>query len=144
MKGGAYIVAVVLSAGRAVHAQEPIVRPAVAFSGASVKLSKVSGAGYDVAGNGNVSLRGFDARMLIRDAYDLRHFNSIKEGPAWLSSESFDIRAIPAEGTRRDQIPLMLQSLLMDRFKLRAHWEIRMSRCIPSNWRDLTELSRLA
>ena len=42
MKVGSCIVATVLSAGLAVHAQEPIVRPGVAFSGASIKLSKVS------------------------------------------------------------------------------------------------------
>jgi len=122
---GPCLVATVLSAGLAVHAQEPIVRPALAFNGASIKLSTFPGVGYDVADNGNVSLHGYDARMLIRDAYDLGHFKRIKEGPDWLSSQSFDVRAIPAQGASRDQVPLMLQSLLIDRFKLRAHWDIR-------------------
>ena len=126
MKIGPYLVATVLSAGLAAHAQEPIVRPAVEFNGASIKLSRFNGVEYlYLADNGNVSARGYDARMLIRDAYDLTHFNQIKEGPAWISSDSFDLRAIAGQGARPDQIPLMLRSLLIDRFKLRAHWEIR-------------------
>lgn len=125
MKVGPYVVASVLSAGLVVDAQEPIVRPAIAFDGVSIKLSKLTGWRHDVAGNGNLTLAGFSARMLISDAYGLNHFNQIKEGPAWLASEKFEIRAIPAEGAPPDQNPLMFQSLLIDRFKLRAHWEIR-------------------
>jgi len=33
--------------------------------GLGPSLSKFSGTGYDAAGNGNVSLQGFDARMLM-------------------------------------------------------------------------------
>jgi uncharacterized protein (TIGR03435 family) len=119
------LLVVVLITGLAAQSQEPIVRPAVEFNGASIRPTKIPGWSYDVSDNGNVSLRGFDVRMLIRDAFDLRHFKQIKEGPAWLSSESFEIRAIAGQKVPRDQVWVMMQSLLIDRFKLRAHWEIR-------------------
>ena len=124
MKIGPYVVATVLSAGLAVHAQEPIVRPAVGFNGASIKPIK----GYccwsvDVPEHGNIAFRG-TALFLISYAYDVKHPKVIKQDPAWLSSEYFQVRAIPDDGVARDQTPLMMQSLLIDRFKLRAHWEI--------------------
>ena len=66
------LAAMVLSSGLAVQAQEPIVRPSAEFNGASIKLNKEwRRVGFDVTGNGNVSLEGFTVQMLIRDAYDL-------------------------------------------------------------------------
>jgi uncharacterized protein (TIGR03435 family) len=52
---------------------------------------------------------------------------SVKEhqitGPDWLRTERYDIVATVPPGTPKDQIPLMLQSLLADRFKLALHRE---------------------
>jgi uncharacterized protein (TIGR03435 family) len=118
----------ILGAGLAVQAQEPISNAAVAFSGASVKLNKATPVwwGFDVSDDGRrVEFRG-TVWTLIASAYDIEHPKQrIKQAPDWLSSEYFEVRAIPAEGAPRDHIPLMTQSLLIDRFKLRAHWEIR-------------------
>jgi uncharacterized protein (TIGR03435 family) len=46
-------------------------------------------------------------------------------GPAWINSEGYDIEAKSAENTDPNQIWLMWQSLLADRFKLRLHRETR-------------------
>ena len=54
-------------------------------------------------------------------------------GPAWMGDSAsdwadgpkFDILAKLAEGTSRDQVPAMLQSLLTNRFKLTTHREYR-------------------
>jgi uncharacterized protein (TIGR03435 family) len=46
-------------------------------------------------------------------------------GPAWLGSDRFDIIARFAPHSTDDQVPLMLQSLLSDRFKLILHRETK-------------------
>jgi len=47
-------------------------------------------------------------------------------GPDWLKSERYDIVATLPSGASRDQMPLMLQSLLADRFKLTLHRESKV------------------
>jgi uncharacterized protein (TIGR03435 family) len=61
-------------------------------------------------------------RLLINAAYRLAGYQYIGL-PAW--SDRFDIAARAPEGTPADQMPLMLQSLLADRFKMVAHRETR-------------------
>jgi uncharacterized protein (TIGR03435 family) len=45
--------------------------------------------------------------------------------PRWAQTERFDIEARAPEGTTKDQMRLMMQSLLADRFKLAIHYETR-------------------
>jgi uncharacterized protein (TIGR03435 family) len=47
------------------------------------------------------------------------------EGPSWLDADCFAISAKMPEGSTRDQLPAMLQALLIERFKLAAHKEER-------------------
>lgn len=47
-------------------------------------------------------------------------------GPAWMASERYDIVAKLPDGTSKEQISQMLQSLLAERFKLQAHQESKM------------------
>ena len=42
-------------------------------------------------------------------------------GPDWIASERFDINATLPEGTRRDQLPEMMQTLLTDRLEMKHH-----------------------
>ena len=49
-------------------------------------------------------------------------------GPAWMDSERYDVQAKTdcSGGTfSRERLQLMVQSLLEDRFQLKAHWETR-------------------
>jgi uncharacterized protein (TIGR03435 family) len=46
-------------------------------------------------------------------------------GPDWLATERFDIEATTDHPINKDQAMLMLQSLLAERFKLKAHRENR-------------------
>jgi uncharacterized protein (TIGR03435 family) len=73
----------------------------------------------------NVSGNRFDYAMplvtLIASAYQIKTYQIV--GPDWLNSQRFEIHAIIPEGAPRDQIPAMLQTLLEDRFKLKAHLE---------------------
>ena len=59
---------------------------------------------------------------LIQDAYKLQEYQV--SGPDWISSDRYDIFAKIPEG-RRDQVKLMLQALLADRFKLTHHSETK-------------------
>lgn len=58
-------------------------------------------------------------KELIAVAYDVKAYQI--SGPAWLATERFDIVATMPEGSKKEDAPAMLQSLLQDRFKLTAH-----------------------
>jgi bla regulator protein BlaR1 len=47
------------------------------------------------------------------------------ELPKWATKVHFDVEARAPNSTTKDQMRLMMQSLLADRFKLAAHWEAR-------------------
>jgi uncharacterized protein (TIGR03435 family) len=63
-------------------------------------------------------------RILVMQAYRLSNYQLVG-GPNWLDSDRFDIVAKAPEGSRPDQVPLMLRGLLADRFKLKVHAETR-------------------
>lgn len=52
-------------------------------------------------------------------AYKLKNYQF--SGPDWMATERFDISAKLPEGATRDQVGVMLQSLLEDRFQLKTH-----------------------
>jgi uncharacterized protein (TIGR03435 family) len=62
-------------------------------------------------------------RQLVAEAYQMKSFQVV--GPDWLLTERFDIVAKMPVGSRKEDAPLMLQSLLTDRFKLAVHRESR-------------------
>jgi len=77
----------------------------------------------------------FTLAMLMRTAYGVRE-EWIVGGPAWVRSHRFDIVARAASEVPRDRIPLMLRTLLEERFKLvvvterrdRAAYVLRLNR----------------
>jgi uncharacterized protein (TIGR03435 family) len=108
----------------AAQSQTPDPKPP-AFDVASVKPTKVSGLSYTLIHPGgrftatNVTLRG-----LITRAYQLQN-NQLEGGPRWVNANAFDIEA-KAEGTPpTEQVRLMVQALLAERFKLKMRNEIR-------------------
>ena len=62
-------------------------------------------------------------KELIQIAYKVKPFQI--SGPDWLASTRFDIKAKMPAGSTKDDAPLMLQSLLEDRFKLSARRETK-------------------
>lgn len=71
--------------------------------------------------------------MLIHYAFQLQPYQIIG-GPNSIRTEHYDVVAKPAEihpGT--DDIPLMVQRLLEDRFQLKYHWEHETSRATTSS-----------
>jgi uncharacterized protein (TIGR03435 family) len=65
-------------------------------------------------------------RDLIRRAYDVQD-NRVTGGPAWMGSDRFDVTAAAEAGLpdTADRMQRMLQSMLIERFRLRAHTETR-------------------
>src|SRR5262249_22742822 len=61
---------------------------------------------------------------LIQGAYNLRPFQIIG-GPPWMDTLHYDVDAKSESTTNREQVRLMLQTLLEDRFKLKVHRETR-------------------
>jgi uncharacterized protein (TIGR03435 family) len=47
--------------------------------------------------------------------------------PGWVKNTSYDIEARSPGPATKDQMRLMMQSLLVDRFKLAVHWETRQA-----------------
>ncbi len=101
--------------------------PKVAFEVASIKPAQPSplnqmwirmNADAGMLRYTNVSLRD-----CIRVAYRVKDFQV--QGPDWIGSARFDITAKLPDGSSKDQIPEMLQSLLADRFKLALHRETK-------------------
>lgn len=98
---------------------------APAFEVASVKLNTSGDRSASTNANkGEVLIRNTTLKRLVEIAYRVRDYAF--NGPDWLDSLRFDIRAKFPENTPRDQYPLMLRTLLEERFKLVAHRETRM------------------
>jgi uncharacterized protein (TIGR03435 family) len=68
------------------------------------------------ADSGMVHYTNITLKDCIRAAYRVRDFQI--QGPDWINTARFEITAKRGPGTRLDQIPEMLQSLLAERFKL--------------------------
>ena len=66
----------------------------------------------------NVSLK-----LLLAAAYGVRPEQI--DGPAWLDTDRYDIVAKPSVGATKDQVPMMLQNLLADRFHTTVREEMR-------------------
>ena len=60
-----------------------------------------------------------DLRSLMTYAYGVKPYQIT--GPDWMATTRFDIVAKMPEGSKKDDAPKMLQTLLEDRFKLTVH-----------------------
>jgi uncharacterized protein (TIGR03435 family) len=82
-------------------------------------------AGMKIDGK-RVDIGNFGLMQLICKAYDVKTYQV--SGPSWLQAvglagQRFDIVANLPEGATKDQVPQMLQALLVERFKLAIHRE---------------------
>jgi len=112
------------------HAQ-PAAHAKLEFEVASIKPSPLPGRGPIRLGQkggpgsadpGRVTYTFTTLLNLMADAYGVKRYQ-ISGGPKWLDSEQFDIVAKVPEGATKEQINVMLQNLLAERFKLTLHRE---------------------
>jgi uncharacterized protein (TIGR03435 family) len=73
-----------------------------------------------------ITARNVTLRRLLAEAYHLQ-LNQIL-GPSWLDKNEYDIDARAAGAVTREQMALMLRSLVAERFKLAQHSEMREMR----------------
>ena len=98
----------------------------LAFDVASIKesTSLEAGGSMRLMPDGGIRTYNMPARNLITVAYQLQSFQLIG-APEWTRTTKYDILAKPAETKTRDEIFLMIRTLLADRFKLSVHREER-------------------
>lgn len=102
---------------------------AQSFEAASIRPSQPADtgrriAGFQTPGGGRLNALGASLRMMIMFAYNVKDFQ-ISGGPGWAESESYDIVAKADGNTAREQLRMMLQALLKDRFKLVVRHETK-------------------
>jgi uncharacterized protein (TIGR03435 family) len=70
---------------------------------------------------GQIIYTGSTVKSLLISAYGVKSYQV--SGPAWIDTERYDIVAKVPQGAGKDDVKLMLQNLLADRFKLTLHRE---------------------
>ena len=111
---------IALFAAGAALAQPRDARPA--YEVASVKLN-ASGSGNSSSdgSKGQLVMTNQTLKRLIERAYSVKPFQVT--GPGWMEDVRFDVAAKYPADTKNDDRPLMLRTLLEDRFKLAVHRE---------------------
>ena len=118
------IVALLLLSVAATQSQTPT-RPE--FDVATIRPVKTLGGVSMGAGDGGASEHNVTLKNLMTVAYRIQDFQ-ISGGPGWAGSDRFDVEAKAANPKAGpDQVRLMLQSLLEDRFELKLHRETKES-----------------
>ena len=97
-------------------------QPQPAYEAASVKPNTSGGNGSSSNGSkGQILMTNQSLKRLIERAYSVKPFQVT--GPDWMENVHFDIAAKYPPDTRNEDRPLMLRTLLEDRFKLSVHRE---------------------
>jgi uncharacterized protein (TIGR03435 family) len=80
----------------------------------------------DTSGGGRLTVTNASLKTLIRNAYGVLSFQLANE-PAWLDTEMYDIQATTnsTEKISPEQLKILLQNLIAERFALQVHWETR-------------------
>ena len=101
-----------------------------AFDVVSIKPNATPAGGREDGGGslrftpGSVAGRKVSARRIILEAYHLTD-RQLSGGPSWLDSDRFDIEGKAAAPADENQLRVMLQSLLAQRFKLVVRHETK-------------------
>ena len=96
-----------------VSKQDPIAPSGNLFSARNIPLSRFIIFAYHLNGTQELALR--------LDAYSGLRLHV----PDWINKSKFDIEARARGDATKDQMRLMIQSLLAERFHLKVHWETR-------------------
>lgn len=105
-----------------VDASKPRVAP-TAFEVASIKVNSSGSRGSSSHSRpgGVILMENISLKQLIERAYDVRDFSLT--GPDWLDTARFDISAKPPEAVSNEEMRVLMQNLLIERFKLAVHRE---------------------
>ncbi len=102
-----------------------VARNRPSFAVASIKPDKANSPVEGGFGNGQGRGRNVTTKYLIALAYRIQEFQ-ILGGPGWIGSDRFDVEGKAEDpAADPDQLRLMMQSLLEDRFQLKLHSETK-------------------
>ena len=79
------------------------------------------GGGPGTADPGRVNWSAASLRDLLMAAYDVKRYQV--SGPDWLDTERWEITAKVPDGTTKEQLAIMYQNLLADRWAVKVHHE---------------------
>jgi uncharacterized protein (TIGR03435 family) len=107
-----------------VDPSKPRVAP-TAFEAATVKLNSSGsrGSSSHSSAGGTIMMENMSLKQLVERAYEVKDFSL--SGPDWMDSVRFDIVAKPPSAVNRDEMKVLIQSLLAERFKLAIHREMK-------------------
>lgn len=96
------------------------------FEVASVKKleGRVTSSALRTPGGGRITIVNLPLRTIIMQAFGIRDYQ-IVGGPGWLTTDRFTIHAKAEDNAPRDQLLLMLRSVLVERFQLAYRAEQR-------------------
>jgi uncharacterized protein (TIGR03435 family) len=95
------------------------------FEVASVKpAARLFGYIHQLPGNLTYSIEGAPVRLIMTVAYQVTD-RQISGGPSWMTTDAFDITAKAARPRTSDELHVMLQHLLEERFQLKVRREER-------------------
>jgi len=103
------------------NGQSPDIRPA--FEVASVKPAAPRGGVRMDHDPARIQYLNVNLKSVLMSAFGVKQYQI--DGPEWLGSEKYDIVAKAPDGAAKEQVPLMLQRLLAERFKLVVRHETR-------------------
>ena len=99
------------------------------FESASVRLS-ASSTGQDAVVTmepGRLIARNATLKRLLFEAGQLP-YAQMQGGPSWMNDREYDVEAVSPRAATTDELRLMLQALLLERFSMRVHTETRPTR----------------
>lgn len=127
MRALSFLISLALSSSLAVG---QVSTTAAAFDVASVKPSQhIVGPDYNnqvTYSPTGITARNVTLKRLVAEASHVQLYQVL--GPSWLDKNEYDIDARTAGAGTREQIALMLRSLVAERFKLTQHSEMREMR----------------
>lgn len=111
MRSAFAVFAALLTAG----AQEP-----PRFEVASIKPSQGGRGAQPIPGGLRYAASGVTLKRLVMDAYRVK-FEQVIGGPAWVAADHFDVNAKAERPSTAEELRIMLQNLLAERFHLQFH-----------------------
>lgn len=113
-----------VSSSGVVQGQRPATEPRPAFEVASIKRNRsgTNGWSFGAEPGGRWLMVNMPIATLIREAYPAQTWDLIG-APEWITSDAYDVTAKGEGNPTPEEIRLILQSLLAERFKLAVHYE---------------------
>jgi uncharacterized protein (TIGR03435 family) len=103
--------------------QTPVARPAFEVASVKRQTDVVPGMTFSARG-ATLTVVNNELANVIDNAYGIRRYQLVG-APDWVDSDRYDIQAKAAGDATRDELMVMVQSLLAERFKLKVHHETR-------------------